>query len=187
MPLHCRRWLLPIGVVLLLGLAGCVTTPAPTPTDTTPGGMTPAEATPADIHSDARIVAYYPSESGTYVNETVATGASFVEVGAVERGPGGQYFVPATLNESAAETFAATMVEHGYANGTHCSFTSYANVSGRCLLTVDDGDVLYSAGIAPSLGESFANGDFVADPRFRLTVQSETAGERLRCDLEAAR
>jgi preprotein translocase subunit SecD len=175
-----RRWGTAIAVVLVLVSAGCMTTPQPTAT------LTDTSSTPLSGDSDAKIVAYYPGDNGTHVNETVATGASFKTVGSVGESRAGTYFVPVTMNETAAESFAAVMVEEGYAKGTNCEFEGYGNVSGRCLLTVHDGSVLYSAGVAPSLGESFRSGDFVADPAFRLTTQNESSARALQRDLERA-
>jgi preprotein translocase subunit SecD len=95
--------------------------------------------------------------------------------------------VPVTVRGGQAETYARTMVDAGYGGGSSCAFRDYGNVSGRCLLTVLDGEVVYSAGVQPGLGRSFRNGDFVRDPRFRMTTRNQSEAQALAINLRAGR
>jgi preprotein translocase subunit SecD len=134
-----------------------------------------------------RVVAYYPNENGTYVNETALEQGDFSRIGASQQAQNGDYFVPVTVSDAQAETFANRMVETGYGSGTACQFQRYGEASGRCLLTVLDGEVVYSAGVEPGLGQSFRNGDFTNDPAFRMTTRNQSEAQDLSLSLRAGR
>jgi hypothetical protein len=135
--------------------------------------------------SNAKVVAYYPNESGTYVNETVVTQDSIEKVGDVQeyRAQEGSYYVGLMLDEEAAKNFADTLVENGYERGTSCTFDGYANASGRCLLTIDDGAVLNAAGISRSFGKRLESGNFPEDRLLSLYFDNRTTARRVAADL----
>jgi preprotein translocase subunit SecD len=138
--------------------------------------------------------AYYPNESGAYVNRTVLTRDQIRRVGLVEfqQSPSaaneGNWVVPVTVTDARAPGFADDMVEAGYDSGTTCRFEGYGSDAnrGRCLLTILDDEVVYSASVTPGLGESFRDGGgFLQEPQFFITAPDRSAAESLRLNLRA--
>ncbi|MFB6069392.1 MAG: preprotein translocase subunit SecD [Halanaeroarchaeum sp.] len=137
-----------------------------------------------------RIVASYP-QNGTRVNETVLTQSELrtnSQIGVPITTRSGRPAVPVTLSDAVAREFARDMVEAGFAqsDGTTCTYENGTFSEGdHCLLTVRDGEVVYSAGVEGPLARSFANGEFVKDPTFVITANSQEEARQLYVDLQA--
>ncbi|AKH96696.1 preprotein translocase subunit SecD [Halanaeroarchaeum sulfurireducens] len=136
------------------------------------------------------ILANYPSD-GEQVNETVLTQEQLRDgqIGVPTTTQDGRPAVPITLSDDVAQQYAEDMVEYGFADGAAASSCEYENGTAAdgsyCLLTVRDGEVVYSAGVRHSLGQSFANGEFVKDPSFIITATSMQEARQLSVDLNA--
>jgi preprotein translocase subunit SecD len=133
--------------------------------------------------------AYYPNESGAYVNETLLTSEQLenqATIGPVEFQEGDPV-VPVTLSDAIAGEFADDMVAAGFGSGTRCMFNGYGNPDnqGRCLLTVLDGEVVYDSGVRPDLGESFRDGSFTQRPQFFIEAENRSVAQTLRLNLRA--
>lgn len=154
---------------------------APAATDAT---TTTATATDTNGSADTPVAvkAQVPTDDGGTRNVTVLTAADVASVGSVDVSRSGQPFVTVTLTASGAEAFASDLERLGFADrdGTRC-----ADGSGRCLHTVVDGEVVYSAGVSPGLAETFRSGEFVADPRFRFVTANESSARDLAAALRA--
>jgi preprotein translocase subunit SecD len=70
----------------------------------------------------------------------------------------GCVFVHARLTDAAAERFQREMVEVGFGDGGTCNYEEQPGEPGECLLTVVDGEVVYSAGVNQNLGRTFRRG-----------------------------
>ncbi len=159
---------------------------------------------PADIRDlvaergEVEIVARYPvEENGTvkHVNETVLTSDDLTN----NADPGsatndqqtGETYVPVTLtNDETAEKYTRILTQRGFTNeGVSRCPRDWRNASGEtwCLLTVSDGDVVYSAGVAPGLANEINSGGFVDDPRFRMLTEQMGTAQRLQIHLQAGR
>jgi len=140
---------------------------------------------------------YYPV-NGSYTNQTVIDQEMRRNFSV---GPpnydeqGGYHFVTITFEKGSADTrrFRNDMVEYGFASGgANCppgppgSFTDAAPPQ-RCLLTVFDGEVIYSAGVRPRLGEDWASGDWLDDPTFIMQTNSQEQARELQIALKAGR
>lgn len=159
------------------GAVAGATDDAPTTTTTTATTPGPANETPA-----YGLVALYETDDGAVVRETVIRPDDVAEVGPVERDSRtGAPYVTVTLTEAGAENFTEAMLAAGFGDGGTCRYESAgASDPGECLLTVVDGDVVYSAGTSQDLGRSIRNGEFADDPRFRLVASNESQAEALR-------
>lgn len=80
----------------------------------------------------------------------------------------GCQYVPASLTNDAAEAMQEAMVATGFAqNPNACSYGADGEPPyGWCLLTTLDGEIVYGAGIALSLAQSFRIGSFADSARF---------------------
>ena len=139
------------------------------------------------------IWAMYPDENGTYETESLLDQGDLAEVGGA-RQEQGETFVPIRLSESAGARFGESMRANGFdqSGGTRCRYDLNASVEanaaedpGRCLLTVLDGDVVFAAGIAPSLSSSFESGAFDEDPSYRTTTTSFEEARELEINMRA--
>ncbi len=132
--------------------------------------------------SPVAIVARYPTEDG-HRNETVLTAEDFESVGnATTDSRTGEAYVPVTLTDSAAENFSETLREAGFTGeGVSRCPRDWRNATNEtwCLLTVLDGNVVYSAGITPGLANEIDSGSFVQDPRLRMLADNQSRAEDL--------
>lgn len=148
---------------------------------TTESPTTTASAT-ANETADYGVVALYETDDGEVVRETVLTPDDVAEVGAVERdSQTGTPYVPVTLTETGTENFTEAMLAAGFGDGGNCRYESASGSGpGECLLTVVDGEVVYSAGVQAELGEEIRSGAFAEDPRLIMTTENESQAESLR-------
>lgn len=116
---------------------------------------------------------------------------AFKQIGTVTRDRNGQPVVPVTLTDQAAKSFTQAMQKYGFADISNtsrrgvpaCRFESGGG--GHCLLTVRDGEVVYSAGVQSDLARDFASGDFVNDPRYSTSAPNVSTAQGLQVDLQA--
>lgn len=154
---------------------------APPADETTTATATPTSA-PAENVDYGLLVLY--ADDGETVREVAIAPADVASVGAVDRDPQtGRYVVPVTLTERGAENFTAAALAAGFGDGGTCRYEERPEDPGECLLTVADGDVIFSAGVQPELGRAIDSGDFVGDPQFVLNAENESQAERLRAAL----
>ncbi|TKR25303.1 preprotein translocase subunit SecD [Natronomonas salsuginis] len=126
------------------------------------------------------IWAMYPTDNGSYETQSLLSQEDLAEIGGA-RQEQGETFVPIRLNEEAGARFGDAMRANGFGQqgGTRCSYDLNASIDenaaddpGRCLLTVLDGEVVFAAGVAPSLASSFESGTFDENPSYRTTTTS---------------
>ena len=134
-------------------------------------------ATPAADPS-AEVVARYPSD-GEMVERTVVAPSDVETVNAPGQGASG-WQVRVTLTDSAAASFADTLVETGFTDeGVQaCQANAEPNDQGYCLLTVVDGEVVSSYGLGAGLADAIESGSFEENPQFVFVTQNETTAER---------
>jgi len=133
---------------------------------------------------------YYPSdENGTETYKTktaVLQQDDFQTVGNAQDDNQFGSHVPVTLTETAAEDFRNATIETGLApSGSRCSYDTNRNGSGACLLTKVDGEVVYSAGMSPSLARNIDSGNWVESPSFVLQTENLSEAQALTLHLQA--
>ena len=133
-----------------------------------------------------QVLAYYPDENGNQTNSTVLTQQQLMEsqIGLPTTTQQDEPAVPVTLTESTAGQFADDMVQYGFTQSEAASNCDGAGAD-YCLLTMRDGEQVYSAGVRASLAQSFQNGEFVKDPSFIITATSMEEARQLYGDLQA--
>lgn len=97
----------------------------------------------------------------------------------------GEPVVPVTLTEEAAKPFTEKMQRFGFDDPSNRTCGYGRGGGGHCLLTVRDGEVVYSAGVDPDLARSFASGEFVDDPVYQTSAQNASQAQGLQVDLQA--
>ncbi|AHG05210.1 hypothetical protein HALDL1_06540 [Halobacterium sp. DL1] len=139
---------------------------------------TVAGAVPAADPS-AKVVARFPSD-GEMVEQTVVS-PSGVETVSESREGQTDWQVPVTLTDSAAASFAETLVDAGFTGEgvQSCEADAERNDEGYCLLTVVDGNVVSAYGLGPGLADAIESGSFESNPQFLFMVQNETTAERV--------
>jgi preprotein translocase subunit SecD len=128
------------------------------------------------------------NNDGNYTQETVLTTADFRTVGTANQGDGRQpSHVPVVLTPESAQGFQQAAVESGVARsgGSRCSYDTEPESTDSCLLTVVDGDVVYSAGMSPSLASSMRSGSWAEDPNFILQTGNYSEAQSLAINLRA--
>lgn len=103
--------------------------------------------------------------------------------------------VPITLSEEGAESFSETMIETGFTQEGYdaCAwprdeegeFEQDPDDPGYCLVTVVDGEVVYTASLGEDLAASMESGEYLDDRRFIMTGQSIEDVRNLRVNLLA--
>lgn len=133
---------------------------------------------------------YHPTNSG---NGTVyKTRSAVLEQGDFQRigtgttdsrlGP----HVPVVVSDQAADRFQTAVVETGLADGgSRCNYEESPNDTEACLLTKVDGEVVYSAGMSPSLANSIKSGEWTKDPSFVLQTRDKEEARNLALHLRA--
>jgi len=142
-----------------------------------------------NTRGSVRVDAYHRS-GGNWTNRTVLRQGDFQRVGIAQENDQGVPFVPVTIKESVASQFQEDMVQTGVAQrtGTQCGWPGdpqYAESQGPCLLTVVDGDVVYSAGMDADLGRSMVTGSWDSDPTFVLQTDNMSSARELSVNLQA--
>jgi len=128
------------------------------------------------------------SASNGTTRETVLQREDIASVGQVQQNPQtGQDYVSVTLTDEAAPEFQQDMTAAGFGDGGTCRYDTPRGQQdpGECLLTVSDGEIVYSAGVEPELGRSFASGDFQQDPTFIINAENFSEARRLQVNLQA--
>ncbi len=137
------------------------------------------------------IVATYPveTENGTvYRNTTVLEQDDFAGINPAQRaGDGRPPRVPVTLTRTAAQQFADDMIEFGFTGEgrSRCRAEVNPQDPGWCLYTVDDGEVIYSAGMAPGLADIIESGSFEDDRTFVLQTNDFETAQAVQISLES--
>lgn len=128
-----------------------------------------------------RIVAVYPT-GGEYEREKMLDDSDFASVGSVKPSRGDGYYVPVTLTEATARNFSRRLQELGFTGQgmENCRWEATPDDPGYCLLTVHEGDVVFSAGLAPGLANQMNEGQFVEDPTFRLIFENRSRAREVR-------
>ncbi|MFC7167469.1 preprotein translocase subunit SecD [Halospeciosus flavus] len=136
-----------------------------------------------------KMQAYYPTGNGTQARDTILTQGDFARIGSPTTTREGTPYVPVTLTDPAAERFANKLQQYGFTTeeGTNDCLQNWneTSQSQHCLLTVLDGEVVYSAGVAPGLANSIESGDFQENPAFRITATNMSAARELQINLQA--
>mgnify|MGYP006272916369 CR=1 FL=1 len=142
-----------------------------------------------DDRGSVRIDIYYQTENGSYTTrEAVLEQGDFRRIGAAEQGEGGQGpHVPVVISDEQAEPFRQDVVETGVAQpgGTRCRYQEAPNSTDPCLVTKVDGEVVYAAGMSPSLASSMLSGEWTQDPQFILGTQNFSEAQNLAINLRA--
>ncbi len=139
---------------------------------------------------EVNIDIYHDSDNtGEYLQETALTTDDFRTVGTAnppdEQQPA---HVPVVLTADSAHDFQDKVVETGVAgsgSGSTCTYETDPENTQPCLLTVVDGEVVYSAGMAPSLASSMQSGTWADDPSFILQTGSYEEAQNLAVNLRA--
>lgn len=140
----------------------------------------------ASENPDATVVARYPADNGSMVEETVVSSADIANVSAPQQSRTGDWQVPVTLTESGAESFTETVVDAGFTSNegiSTCPADAERNDEGYCLLTVVDGEVVYAAAMGPELANVIETGEFEQNPRFVMLATNETMADRIAASL----
>jgi len=155
-----------------------------------PGAERSAVADVVERRGRVGIVASFPAEAGDgseQRRERLVTQEDVARVGPVRHGGGRPPFVLVTLTDEAATRFTEAMTEYGFTDEGvgNCRWQDDREDPGYCLHTVVDGEVQYAAGISAGLAEVFRNGEFAADPQFRMTAVDAEAARELKRTLES--
>ncbi|WP_436930003.1 preprotein translocase subunit SecD [Halosimplex halobium] len=144
---------------------------------------------------EVSIVAHYPVESGNgtvYRNQTVLTNEQLEQsqVGIAETSDSGEPFVPITLTEDAAASYAGDLVDIGFTSDqatspSSCRYRENPKDAGWCLYTVVDGEVVYAAFMSDGLAQSIESGEFEKAPSFRMLTTSTDEAQALQVNLRA--
>jgi preprotein translocase subunit SecD len=111
---------------------------------------------------------------------------AFQSVGTVQQDQQtGEPVVPITLTDQAAGPFTQAMQRFGFDDPANRTCSYRRGGGGHCLLTVRDGEVVYSAGVAPDLARQFASGEFVNRPQYQTSARNVSEAQSLQVDLQA--
>lgn len=132
---------------------------------------------------------YFDQEQGEYTTrEGVLTQEDFRVIGSPRQGDDVQPpNVPVTLEPQSAEQFANDTVETGVAQpgGSTCQYERAPEETQPCLLTVVDGEVVYSAGMDGSLATNVRSGSWSNSPDFILQTESFNEAQDLSVNLQS--
>ncbi|WP_435196433.1 preprotein translocase subunit SecD [Natronomonas sp. EA1] len=134
------------------------------------------------------IVAGFPTENGTYRRVPLISQNDLASIGTATQPQRGPPYVPATLTQPAAQRFAEAMREFGFTSDRgieNCRWQADEENYGYCLFTVVDGEIVYASSMGSGLAEIINNGQFVADPGFRMTASSMEEARELQVNLRA--
>lgn len=143
-----------------------------------------------DERGVVEMVASYPASDGNGTNRTVAIRQNVIAGISPIETQQGQPVVPVTLTEAGAERFSAVMLRTGFVSeaisggsGTFCNFEGSPN-SSYCLLTVLNGEVVYSSGLGADLASGMRSGEFNASGEFVVFAPNRSAAQELRTNLQ---
>lgn len=133
---------------------------------------------------------YYDEDESKYTNRTgVLTRDDFRTVGSPQQSQQGQTLpnVPVTVEPTSAEEFQDTVVETNVAKvgGSTCQYERAPDETESCLLTVVDGEVVYSAGMSGSLASSMRSETWSGSPNFILQTDTYEEAQELSVNLDA--
>lgn len=133
---------------------------------------------------------YYPTEeNGERTYETrsaVLEQGDFQTIGTAQDDTQFGPHVPVTLTDTAANDFRTASLETGLApSGSSCAYEAAPNETEACLLTKVDGEVVYSAGMSPSLAQNIDSGNWVESPSFVLQTRNMSEAQALTLHLQA--
>ncbi|WP_254546074.1 preprotein translocase subunit SecD [Halomarina pelagica] len=122
-----------------------------------------------------------------YRRVSLLTQNDLADVQPVTRDQQGRPVVPVALEQQAARNFSNAMQQFGFTGPgvANCRYEQSPNDPGYCLLTVVDGEVVYSAAMGPSLASSIEQGEFVTTPSFQTSARNISEAQELRLNLEA--
>ena len=140
----------------------------------------------------------YHNGSGNWTNRTVLRQDDFRRVGIAERTDQLGPHVPVSIKNDKAGEFQNDMADTGVAQfgDTVCGWPGDPQFDlpppqgangqrGPCLLTVVDGEVVYSAGMDADLGTSMVEGTWDSDPQFVLQTNNISEARELSINLRA--
>lgn len=148
-----------------------------------------------DERGVVEMVASYPAADGNGTNRTVAIRQNVIAGISPIQTQQGQPVVPVTLTQAGAERFSAVMLRTGFVSeaisgdpnsppgGTFCNFEGAPN-SSYCLLTVLNGEVVYSSGLGEGLANDMRTGEFNASGEFVIFAPNRSAAQALRTNLQ---
>ncbi len=135
------------------------------------------------------VIANFPDATGGNKNIVALTQSDIATVGTVQE-PNlsiSSYYVPVTLTESGAINFQNTLHSNGFtsANGVNSCTSSLPPELRYCINTILDGDIVYSASLAPGLAQTITAGDLANSKNFVMTSTNQSGAKLLRLHLRA--
>jgi hypothetical protein len=156
----------------------------------------PDRSAPVDRRPESvRVDAYHQNEAGDWTNRTVLRRSDLGNAGIAQRNEQLGPHVPVSVANDRASGFQQDLVETGVARRTttRCGwpgdpdFDDVTMSRGPCLLTVVDGEVVYSSGMSRDLGRSMVDGTWAQDPQFVLQTSKLPVARQLSINLRAGR
>ena len=139
-----------------------------------------------DERGVVRIDFYYPTADGYQTREAVLEQNDFYRVGSGTTNNQAGPHVPVVLTADAAARFETATTETGIApSGSSCVYDAAPEQTDACILTLVDGEVVYSAGMSPSLASDIASGAWKTSPNFILQTGDRTEANQLSLHLRA--
>lgn len=143
-----------------------------------------------DDQGFVQIDIYYPTtgDNGTTyeTRSEVLTQSDFQNIGSPSYDERSGWHIPVVVQSDAAESFRQDAVDTGLAQGgSRCQYETQPENTQACLLTKVDGEVVYSAGMDPGLGNSIQSGSWTRDPSFILQTESQEEANNLSIHLRA--
>lgn len=148
-----------------------------------------------DERGVVQMIASYPSADGNGTERTVAIRQPAIAgISPIEEQQG-QPVVPVTLTQPGAEEFSRVMLQTGFVSeaiqgdptvppgGTFCNYEGAPNNS-YCLLTVLNGEVVYSSGLGEGLANDMRTGEFNASGQFVIFTPNRSVAQDLRTNLQ---
>ncbi|MFB6111777.1 MAG: preprotein translocase subunit SecD [Halobacteriaceae archaeon] len=148
-----------------------------------------------DERGVVQLVASYPDSNGNGTVRTVAVRQNAIAGISPIETQQGRPVVPVTLTRAGAETFSAVMLETGFIDqaiqgspevppgGTFCDYRGAPNES-YCLLTILNGEVVYSSSLGEGLASDMRSGTFNASGEFVVVAPNQSAARELRTNLQ---
>jgi hypothetical protein len=177
-----RRVLAALGTGVA-GLAGCSGSLGSTPATNASTQTEPTRtATPS---ATVELVASFPAQQNgsDQRRETVLTAGDFASVSEPQSGGGGRPpYVQVTLTDAAAANYTKAMRDYGFTSEAGidaCRYESNPDDPGYCLQTVVDGEVVFAAGMAPSLARTIDSGEFSQQPAFVLQTRNQSQARQI--------
>jgi preprotein translocase subunit SecD len=146
---------------------------------------------------EVEMVARFPvQENGTttYREVPLMTNEDFTDIGPAQppTDTQPQPHVSVSLTDEAARNYSEAMQKFGFtsAEGRNNCQTRQArrdpdNATGYCLLTEQDGRVVFAAEMSGGLADTMENGEFVNSPTFVITATNMSEAQQLKINLEA--